>query len=61
MAHRQGANDRRNSTAGTRRDQRAATGVTKSAGKLSAATQNTATSRTESACRHMLNVPPPSP
>src|SRR5713226_714607 len=51
MAHRQSANDRRNSTTGTRLDQRAATGATKSAGRLSAATQIIATAPTESAGR----------
>ena len=51
MAHRQSANDRRNSTIGTRLDQRSAMGATKSAGSDSAATQNTATSPTESVGR----------
>src|SRR5437879_5456428 len=51
MAQRQSANDRRNSTTGTRLDQRAAMGATKSAGSDSAATQNIATSPTESAGR----------
>src|SRR5258708_4269516 len=51
MAHRQSANDRRNSTTGARLDQRAAMGATKSAGNDSAATQNIATSPTESAGR----------
>src|ERR1051326_8816521 len=51
MAHRQSANACRNSTTGTRLDQRAAMGATKSAGRLSAATQNSATSPTASAGR----------